>query len=400
MDYRKVLIKGITALDLQNKRVLLIVPDTTRTAPVGELVQDIVPAIHGAGGRVDIMVALGTHPPLSREQMLQHLGLTEAMCKAEYSDVALMNHAWYDPDQLELMGELAAEEVAELSGGLLKEHVKLMLNRIIRSYDRLLVLGPVFPHEMVGFSGGSKYFFPGISGLEMIDVIHWLGALQTSMKTIGRIDTPSRRVLNAAVDRLQLEITGISFVAHRGKIEYLGVGNLHEVWREAAEVSGRVHVKHTGRQYKKVLACCPPMYPDLWTGGKCMYKCEAVVEDGGELIIYVPHATQLSEVHDATVHRLGYHVRDYFLAHMDRYQDASRAVMAYCCILKGSGAYENGIETPRIKVSVASGISRQLCEKLGLGYIDPADISPAEWKNRENDGILLVEKAGEILYLP
>lgn len=383
-----------------SRRVLLIVPDGTRTAPVGDLVKRIIRVVHNVGVGVDILVALGTHPPLPREMLLSHLGMSEELYAADYSDVTLMNHVWDDPEQLECMAELSADEVDELSGGLLNERVELTLNRVVRDYDRLLVLGPVFPHALVGFSGGSKYFFPGISGPEMIDIVHWLGALQTSMKTIGHIDTPIRRVLNAAVDHLSLNITGISVVAHHGGIEHLGVGDLHTVWRDAAEVSRRIHVMHTGRRYGKVLACCPPMYPDLWTGGKCMYKCESVVEDGGELIIYAPHVQVLSEVHDATIHRLGYHVRDYFLAHMDRYRNESRAVMAYCCVVKGSGKYENGIETPRIRVSVASGVSREICEKLGLGYIDPATIDPDEWKDREDEGVLLVEKAGETLYLP
>lgn len=343
----------------------------------------------------DVLVALGTHPPMSRDALRNHLGMTQEV----ESRVLVMNHAWDDPGRIECVAELLPEEVDVLSGGLRKEGVQLEINRVVGDYDRLLVLGPVFPHELVGFSGGSKYLFPGISGPEMIDVVHWLGALQTSMETIGRIDTPIRRVLDAAVDRLSLNITGISVVAHCGRIEYIGIGDLHKIWREAAEISSRVHVVRTGRRYRKVLACCPPMYPDLWTGGKCMYKCEPVVEDGGELIIYAPHVNVLSEVHNATIHRLGYHVRDYFLAHMDRYRTASRAVMAYCSLVKGSGTYADGVETPRIRVSLASGVSREVCEKLGLGYVDPATIHPDAWKDREDEGVLLVGKAGETLYL-
>jgi nickel-dependent lactate racemase len=262
----------------------------------------------------------------------------------------------------------------------------------------MLVLNPVFPHEMVGFSGGSKYLFPGISGPDMIDIIHWLGALRTSGKTIGLIDTPSRRVLDAAAGKMPLPLYGISFVYHHGEVVAMEVGGLTEAWRRAAVVSQQVHITYKPHPFRKVLACCPPMYPDLWTGGKCVYKCEPVVADGGELIVYAPHVQCFSEVHETTVRKLGFHVRDYFLAHPDRFTGASRAVMAYCTIVKGDGCYSDGIERPRIRVSFASQIPRETCEAAGIGYVDPHTIKLTDWKNHEDESILYVERAGEMLY--
>ncbi len=374
-------------------RVLLVVPDTTRTAPMARLLALLLPVLRAAGAETTILVALGTHPPPSDAVLREHLG------PAAFADgVRVLNHIWDDPGALMSVGVLPADEVASLSGGLLAEDVDLRVNTAIRDVQRMIFLHPVFPHALAGFSGGSKYLFPGISGPEMIDIVHWLGALRTSGKVIGQIDTPSRRVLDAAAAKMPLPMHGLSFVYHQGEVVAMEAGELCEAWRRAAAVSQRLHITYKPRRFRKVLACCPPMYPDLWTGGKCIYKCEPVVEDGGELIVYAPHAKMFSEVHQATVEELGYHVRDYFLAHWDDYAHLPRSVMAYSTVVKGDGTYENGVERPRISVSFASQITRETCEAAGIGYVDPASINPAEWMGKEDEGILCVEHAGEMLY--
>ena len=379
------------------ERVLLLVPDTTRTAPIAQLFALLYPILRDLGAHIDVLVALGTHPPLSDEALRRHLGL-DGMTTAMSADERILNHAWDDPDQLLKIGELSADEVAECSNGLMAERVELRVNRIAGEVDRVLILNAVFPHELVGFSGGAKYLFPGISGPEMIDIVHWLGALCISRKTIGQVDTPSRRVLDAAASRMPVPTHGVSFVYHCGEVATMAVGDLAEAWRQAAWVSQRLHVIRKPRAFRKVLACCPRMYADLWTGGKCMYKCEPVVEEGGELIIYAPHVRCFSEVHNAAIMRLGYHVRDYFLAHMERYAGASRAVMAYCTLVKGAGTYVNGVEHADIRVSVASQIPREVCEAADIGYVDPATINPAEWRGREAEGVFCVDHAGEMLH--
>ena len=133
----------------------------------------------------DVLVALGTHPPMSRAALLAHVGLTEETAAAQYADVKLINHAWGDPDALTLLGTISAEEIAELSGGLLRQAAPVRMNKLILDYDLLLICGPVFPHEVAGFSGGNKYFFPGIAGPDIIHLTHWLGALITSSALIG-----------------------------------------------------------------------------------------------------------------------------------------------------------------------------------------------------------------------
>ncbi len=375
------------------ERVLLIVPDTTRTAPMARLLGLLCPVLRDAGAQVTILIALGTHPPMPDDALREHLGAAPYDC-----GFRIINHAWHRPEMVVSIGELSADEVRQLTGGLMAERVDLRLNREVASADRMILLHPVYPHELVGFSGGSKSLFPGISGPEMIDIVHWLGALCTSSAVIGRIDTPSRRVLNAAARKVPVPMHGLSFVYHRGEIVAFEAGELQPAWERAARISQQVHTIRTARRFRKVLACCPPMYPDLWTGSKCVYKCAPVVEDGGELVVYAPHVRCFSEVHNDIVLALGFHVRDYFLAHFDKYAHLPRAVMAYCTIVKGDGTYENGVEHPRMRVSFASQIPPEACEAAGIGYADPAGLDIERWADREEEGILLVRKAGEMLY--
>lgn len=393
LEIKKIFEKYVPEWISPGDHILLVVPDTTRTAPMAQLLELLLPILLAVETKITILIALGTHPPLPLSELRKHLG------SAAFVDgVRILNHEWNNPDAMMSIGTLSADEIAVLSGGLMTESVDLRVNKEITVADRMLFLHPVFPHELVGFSGGSKYLFPGISGSEMIDIIHWLGALCTSSKAIGQIDTPSRHVLDAAAAKMPLPMHGLSFVYHAGEVVTMEAGGLYDAWHRAAMVSQRVHIIYKSHRFHKVLACCPTMYPDLWTGGKCVYKCAPVVEDGGELIVYAPHVTSFSETHNTHIQALGYHLRDYFIAHADRYKHLPRAVMAYCAIIKGDGTYENGIEYPRIRITFASQIPKKTCEAAGIGYINPASITPAKWMNRESDGVLCVEHAGEMLY--
>jgi nickel-dependent lactate racemase len=383
----------------QKKKVLMVIPDTTRTAPVGKLVRIVKEVCNQSGAHLDLMIALGTHQPLSRETVFRHLGVDNEREYLEvFGETRCFNHTWNDPSSLVELGSLSPALVSEVSNGLLEEEIKITINKKIFEYDHLMILGPVFPHEIAGFSGGSKYFFPGISGPEMIDHTHWLGALITNLNIIGKANNPVRSILDMGASLVPIPVTNIAFVVHQNKIAGIFVGELRETWRKAVALSEKLHVVYKPHPYRKVIACAPKMYEDLWTGGKCMYKCEPVVEDGGELVIYAPHITSLSYTHGHILEEIGYHVRDYYLQNMEQYKEYPRAVLAVSTLIKGQGTYQNGIERPRIKVILATGIPPEVCEKVGLGYINPESINLSEYENKEDEGILLVPKAGETLY--
>ena len=383
--------------DFRGKRVLMIVPDNTRTAPLPVLFPALRGLLRPVTKSLDVLVALGTHPPMPQEKIRTMLGISDDdPCR----DVGLFNHAWDNPAELATIGILTAAETREISDGVLAMEVPVQINRRIHDYDVALVVGPVFPHEVVGFSGGNKYFFPGISGPELLNFFHWLGALITNVGIIGVQDTAVRRVVDRAAKLVPLERRCLAFVVSTDATPYgMFYGTPEEAWRGASELSGRVHIKRHAKPYRQVLSCAPPMYDELWVAGKCMYKLEPVVADGGELIIYAPHMKEISVTHGPHIEHVGYHVRDYFTKQWDQFKHLPWGVLAHSTHVRGTGTFENGIERPRVQVTVASQIPREVCERINLGYRDPASIDVESFADREDEGVLLVRKAGEHLYL-
>jgi nickel-dependent lactate racemase len=287
-----------------------------------------------------------------------------------------------------------------MTGGLLNQAVDVRLNKLIFAYDQIIICGPTFPHEVVGFSGGNKYFFPGIGGAEVINFSHWLGALMTSYEVIGTRYTPVRRVIDRAAALIDRPKLCFSLVVKGEGLAGLFIGPPEAAYGAAADLSAKLHIQWVGRPFKRVLSVMPEMYADIWTAAKGMYKLEPVVADGGEIIIYAPHIDEVSYTHGHLLAEVGYHVRDYFLKQWERFEAFPGGVLAHSTHLRGTGTYdpETGIESPRINVTLATKIPEERCRHLCLGYLDPEQINFDDWRGREAEGRLLVPKAGEMLY--
>jgi len=397
-EVQQIIHQSFTSRDMDGKKILCIIPDHTRTAPIDQMFRLVYAELAHRVEHLDFIVALGTHPPMSDDAINHRVGITQAERVTLYPKARFFNHHWQDPDQLQVAGTFSAEDVSELSGGLMCESVDVTINKMVYDYDLLLIIGPTFPHEVVGFSGGNKYLFPGIAGQEIIDMFHWLGALITNPMIIGHKYTPVRAVVDRAAAFLPMERMCMSLVVKGSDLAGLYIGSPEEAWEAASDLSDRLHIVYTDRSYHTVLSRAPEMYDELWTGGKCMYKLEPVVADGGDLIIYAPHITQVSESHGEIIEKIGYHVRDYFVKQPDRFTDIPGGVMAHSTHVKGIGTYEDGVEKPRVNVILATGIPEETCKRINLGYRDPATINIEDYKNREAEGILFVPKAGEMLY--
>lgn len=398
-EIREIIAQGTPASLYTGKRVLVLTPDTTRTCPLPLMVSCLQDIIGNQADQLDFMVALGTHTPLSEERILALYDISEAERSDRYSNTSFLNHRWDLPDTLTRVGWIEENEIEELSEGRLSERVPVDINKAILAYDLVLILGPVFPHEVVGYSGGAKYLFPGISGGEFLHSFHWLGAVVTCPGTIGIKHTPVREMINRAMQFIKVPIHCLAMVV-KSQQELYGLysGDYREAWSEAADLSEQVHLVWKDAPYHTVFGVCPPMYDEIWTGGKVMYKLEQVVADNGRLIIYAPHITEVSRTWGEYMEKIGYHVRDYFLETPERFTDIPRGVLAHSTHVRGIGTMENGMEKPRIEVILASAISPETCRKISLGYLDPTTINPDDYRNRENEGILYVEKAGEILH--
>lgn len=388
----------IARWNLRDRRVLAIVPDQTRSAPMDVLFRVLYQLVATQAAAFDVLIALGTHPPLSEDAINFRLGITANDRETKYRQTKFMNHRWSDPSQLVSIGTMPEQEVEMLSAGRMRERVDITINKLALEYDLLLIVGPTFPHEVVGFSGGNKYLVPGISGKEIIDVLHWLGALITNPSIIGSKHTPVRAFVDRAASMVPVERKCVSLVVEGEDLVGLYIGTPEETWSAAADLSSEVNVRYEDRAFDSVLSCAPKMYADLWVGGKCAYKLEPVVADGGELIIYAPHISHISITHGEAIRRIGYHVRDYFVKQMPRFLDVPRGVMAHSTHVKGVGTYDDGVEKPRIKVTLATGIGEAECRAINLGYRDVRDIDVAKWMDRTDEGKLYVPKAGETLF--
>ncbi|MBP7275841.1 MAG: DUF2088 domain-containing protein [Kiritimatiellae bacterium] len=395
---REIVQNALAEWRLDGRRVLLVVPDQTRSCPLGMLFRLLHEAMGASVARLDVMIALGTHPPLTEEQMNARLEITPAERATRYGNVRFLNHAWNDRSQLTEVGRLTRRDISRLTDGMFELDIPVTCNALVREYDMAIVAGPVFPHEVVGFSGGNKYFFPGISGPEVLHFFHWLGAVITNPRIIGNKWTPVRRVVDTSAAMLPLERRAFCMVVEGNELLGLYAGTPEAAWSAAADHSARAHIIRTPRAYRTVLSCAPPMYDELWVGGKCMYKLEPALADGAELIIYAPHLRQISQTHGALIRQVGYHTRDYFLKQWDRFKAVPWGILAHSTHVKGIGTYEDGVERPRVQVVLATGISEAECREINLGYRDPASIDLDEFSGREDEGILLVPRAGEMLY--
>lgn len=390
--------QAFAAMELTGKRVLVIIPDSTRTAPIPMLFRQLYQVLSPDVSALDYLVALGTHPRMSLEALHRLVGVSAEQLAARYQKVSLFNHRWDLAETWATVGEISAEETSELSGGLLSVNVPVRVNRKVLEYDLVLACGPVFPHEVAGFSGGNKYFFPGISGPEVINYTHWLGALVTSYAIIGEKYTTVRRAIDRAAGMIPGEKICLCLVVDHEGLHGLYIGEPLEAWSAAADLSAQLHIRCVEHPYRQVLSVMPKLYDDLWTAAKGMYKVEPVVADGGEVIIYAPHITEISYTHGKFIDKIGYHVRDYYLKQWARFKHFPWGVLAHSSHLRGIGSYEDGVEKPRIQVTLATGIPPERCENVNLAYRDPEGIDPRDWVERKDEGILVIPRAGETLY--
>jgi len=384
--------------DYAGKRILVIIPDNTRSGPVGDIFKMMYEFLGPKAKAVDCLVALGTHQPMSEEQICTRLSMTLDERRSKYAAVKFFNHEWDKPQTFASIGRISADEIEQISDGLFREEVNVAINKLILEYDEFFILGPVFPHEVVGFSGGHKYIFPGIAGDEIIHFFHWLGAVITNPMINGNKWTPTRKVVEKAASFVKVPHKLFAIVAMDNQLKGIFIGDTLEAWEKAADLSEQVHITYMDKPYHTILGLAPEMYDDIWTAGKVMYKLEPILADGGTLIIYAPHITEISYTHGKWLDKIGYHTRDYFLKRMDQFAGVPRGIIAHSTHVKGIGTYLDGVEKPRANVVLATGISKRRCKKVNLDYMNPADINIADYENRQDEGILVVHHAGEVLH--
>ena len=389
-----------------NARVLAIISDKTRDDNTGILFPFAAEILAARNiPQFDALVAQGTHMPMTEEEKRAKIGLSNGASAPGLGQI--YDHQWNRPEELVTIGELSAARVTELTGGLITEAVRVNLNRLLAPdmYDTVLVFGATVPHEVAGFAGGAKYFFPGVAGPDLTHATHWLGALASIENVIGRVETPTRHMIEAATEFLTAQIISLNSVVTRGdddrlRTHALFAGDVREAFRRAAEVSRQVHIKYTGRKYKRVVALLDEHYDELWVGGKASYKLGGIIDEGGELIIYAPHLRAISETHGLLIEKYGY-------APLDRVREmvalstelqANLAVAAHLAHVSYAGQRdENGRVIPRFRITMAAALDEATCERVKLGFMDHRLFRREDYDS--DPDTLVVERAGRDLYL-
>ncbi len=415
-DAAAVIADGLAGLPLDASRVLVLAPDDTRKLPVSQTFRAVWQALRGRVASVDVMIAQGTHASMPTAAKSQWVFGSDA-----YPEVTIYDHEWARADALVEIGSVPlAEQQArfgeygDLAPGLgFSRDMPVRINRRLLDYDRVVLITRVQPHEGAGFAGGAKQIFPGVSGPEMINLLHTIGSLRGARAIQGVLDNPVRDLIDDMARHVPVPITSIALVVDDASGATRGVFVQPDGWREvtraAAALSAEVNVRYTTRQVSRAVAATPRMpdgtwlYPELWTGAKGVFRGDDTVADGGELVLYAPAVREISANHGRAISQVGLHGWPYLLAHPEAWQPhgVSPLALTLGVLIKGDAPLVNGRETPRIDVRLATAIPPDECRALNVGYENP-DAVAREIEESPPDTIhddrLVMHNAGSILW--
>lgn len=402
-EMRAIVERALRAIPAQ-ARVLVIIPDKTRDDNTDTLFPFVAEILTERGvAAFDALVAQGTHVPMTEEEKRAKIGGPLANNFTGH----IFDHRWDTASELVTLGELSAAQVSALTDGAYRQPIPVTINKLLAgdTYDTVLVMSATVPHEVAGYAGGAKYFFPGVAGPDVTNATHWVGALSTVEHTIGRVETPVRRVIEAASDLIPLRIITFNSVVTRNderglQTHALFAGDFRRAFRLAAEVSRTVHIKYTGRKYKRVVALLDEHYDEMWVGGKASYRLGGIIEEGGELIIYAPHLHSISQTHGYLIEKYGYAplevVREWLTDSRELRENL--CVAAHLTHVAYAGRLnEAGEIVPRYQITLASQVDAETCRRVKVNYLDYRTFDLQAWVN--DPDTLTVERAGRDLYL-
>ncbi len=392
------------------KRVLLIHPDYTRIDFTNKIVPLIYQELKNRGMKqIDFLNAGGTHRAMTAEEIRCKLGLS-----SQFNFTNFYNHEYNDPQQLITVGEISAAFVAEKTKGELSRSIPVVVNKLItENYDLIIALSGTLPHEAAGYAGGLKVFFPGISGPEVIDFLHWAAVLIGIPRIIGTVNNPTREVINEGSSYIfdKIKAPTISFnmvfeekgnqVIPKGLYTGVSFNGFFEVYKQAARASSQLHVIYIDEPIEFAVQVIDKSYDEIWTAGKGSYKLQSpgVMTKGGEIIIYAPHINCFHSRWkiNLALKQIGYHSKDYVKRYLKLNPEFSKNIAAHVINVRGAGNFDvdSGKEEFDFKITLATGISQEICESVGLVYRNPDSIHREDFIG---PGKLWIENGGKYLY--
>ena len=391
------------------KKVLLIHPDYTRTDFTDKLIPLIYQELINEGTKqIDCLNAGGTHREMTEEEIRTKLGLT---VRSDF--IHFYNHEYNNPQQLVTVGEISASFVEKMTKGELSQSIPVVVNKLVtEDYDLIVSLSGTLPHEAAGYAGGLKVFIPGISGPGVIDLFHWAAVLIGIPQIIGTVNNTARQVINKGSSYIfdQIKAPTLSFnmvfeeehqVIPKGLYIGTGYNGFIEAYEKAAKTSSELHVIYIDKPLNTVVQVIDVSYDEIWTAGKGSYKLQSpgVMALGGEIIIYAPHINCFHSrpEMDFALRQIGYHCKDYVKKYLESNPEFSKNIAAHVINVRGAGSFDvnSGKEKFDFKVTLAAGISKDICESVGLGYRNPDSIHQEDFIG---PGKLWIENGGKYLY--
>jgi len=392
-EYRAGLHEALTELG-ERKKVLAVPPDFTRFhSKAGELTEM---AWEFYGDKMtDVLPALGTHSPMSDEQIDTMYGKTPRHL--------FRVHDWRN--DIVTLGEVPGKFIDEVSEGKLDYTWPAQVNKLLRDggHDLILSIGQVVPHEVVGFANGSKNIFVGTGGVMGIHRSHFLGAVYGMERMMGRADTPVRRVLNYASEHFGDQMPQIVYVQTvinknaKGDLVMRGlyIGDDTECFELAAALSLKCNFNLMDREIKKAVVYLDPHeFHSTWLGNKSVYRTRMALADNADLIVLAPGVCEFGEDKqiDTLIRKYGYCGTPATLAAVKNDADLAGNLSAAAHLIHGSSE-------GRFNIRYCPGhLTRQEIESVHFEYGDLAEYMKKYDPEKLKDGWNIVD-GEEIFYI-
>ncbi|MBE6551250.1 MAG: DUF2088 domain-containing protein [Ruminococcaceae bacterium] len=378
----------------QLKKVLILPPDYTRFHSGAGKITQIYYDLLKDTCEIDILPALGTH-----------VAMTEEEIKSMYGDIPVekfIYHNWRT--DIEKIGEVPAEYVSEVSEGLVNNAVAVEVNKLLLdpSYDLILSIGQVVPHEVVGMANRNKNIFVGCGGSDMINSSHMLGAFYGMERIMGKDHSPVRKVFDYAEEHflshipLKYVLTVTTQTEGNIHIHGLFVGRERKYFEQAVELSQKINLQLVDKPFKKVVVLLDDIeFKSTWLGNKSIYRTRMAIADGGELIVLAPGVDKFGE--DANIDKLirkyGYCGRKNVLKLVEENEDIRNNLSAAAHLIHGSS-------DDRFSITYCTKLlTKEEVEGVCFNYIPYDEAAKRYDPKKLKDGFNTLEDGEEIYYI-
>ena len=391
-ELKAALMKSIEGREL--KKVLLLPPDYTRMySGAGKITRMYYNALKD-GCEVDIMPALGTHEPMTREECRAFFGEDVPFKK-------IIVHNWRK--DVVKIGEVPGEYVSEVSDGLVTDKIDVEVNKLIvdKSYDLIISIGQVVPHEVVGMANYSKNIFVGCGGSSMINSSHMLGAFYGMERIMGRDFSPVRKVFDYAHEHFLSDVPlmfALTVTTNKGDETFLHglfIGDKRDGFEGAVALSRQINLTHVEKPFKKAVVFLDGReFKSTWLGNKAIYRTRMAMEQGGELIILAPEVKKFGEddENDRLIRKYGYVGRENILKLTNENDDLKANLSVAAHLIHGSS-------DGRFRITYCTQkLTREEVEGAGFGYMSYAEAAEKYDPEKLKDGCNTVD-GEEIFYI-